>query len=79
VEKYDTARQTIDGGTQQTLPLTFVIRKNYRGKNFEINVILSKIVNVLQLPLSGAFEWTVKMFTYLPVKFEAMFITTLVV
>jgi len=78
VEKYDEARQATDGDTQQALPLTFVIRKNQGGKNFEIN-ILSKIVIILQWPLSDALESPVKVFTCLPVKFEAMFITTLVV
>jgi len=71
VEKYDEARQVIDGDTQQALPLNF-IRKKQGGKNFEI-IILITIVNVLQLHLSDSLQSSVKMFTYLSLKFEAMF------
>ena len=59
VEKYDGARQVIDGDTQQSLPLTSVIGKNQGGKNFEINILIT-IVNVLQWPLSDSLESPVK-------------------
>jgi hypothetical protein len=76
-EKYDRARKVIDCGIQHALPKLSLSGRTKLVKIFK-SIFLRTNINVLYSPLSDALESPVKIFTCLPLKLEAMFITTLV-